>query len=293
MVDPAGRSASRCRRAGEPGRPSARRRPPWRSRRGRRGRTRRDACAYYPSNCSRSATRFSPGRVAPVRTALTVSDQRLRPRKEPRQPRGHETAGSHPRRRPPGLRRPRLRGGDHQPHRRRGRAVHRLALPVLPQQGRHPRPARRRPHRGRHRPGGGQVAGVLAAQPAGPPAPRRAGGGGGRRHGRGMPPTGRLHRVLFEEAPRPPELLARSAPGRGGYSGAGGRPAGGSPRGGRARRGAGREDGGRHGRVVGPPHRHRQRVGASTTSAFAPSWCAWWSATWADRGACRPDPLGA
>ena len=124
-------------------------------------------------------------------------------RKQPSRP-----GGAHPPRHPgrgcSRFRRARLRRGHHQPDRGAGRAVHRLAVPVLPEQGRDSRRADRRAHRGRH---------DLLINRHWPP---------------GCPSHSRtsvrlfvraaidnhveqpaLHRVLFEEAPRSPALLER------------------------------------------------------------------------------------
>ena len=153
------------------------------------------------SNCSCScATRFSP--MPTHMSALPPP-----PQEDARPGPGGRDPQPHPRRRGSCLLPARVRGRHDQPHRRRGGAVDRLALPVLPQQGRHPRGPRARP-RGRGRRGRPGARSSRRRPPAGR-RPRRPGSGSivdavvGVHAG-----DPALHQVLFEQAPRPPELLA-------------------------------------------------------------------------------------
>lgn len=131
-----------------------------------------------------------------------MSSSRLQPRKQPRQDRAEATrrrileAAAHV------FRRLRLCGGYHKSHRRAGRDFDRVAVPVLPQQGRDPRRAHDRPHS----PGFALIHQHLATGlPDTIEDTVRVFVGSAIANHRDSP---RLHRVLFEEAPRPPEFLA-------------------------------------------------------------------------------------
>ncbi len=190
---------------------------------------------------------------------ITVSDQRFRPRKQPRQPRGHETQA----RILDAARRVFATHGYAAGTTNRIAAEAGLSIGSLYQ----------------YFPNKDAILVQLvdAHIDAGSARLDRALADVFAAHGPGLPPLAvlvgavvdamvevhatdrRLHRVLFEEAPRPAELLARLRSVEAAAVERVASPALGPSRGARTRRGAGCEDGGRHGGVAGPPHRARRR----------------------------------
>ena len=147
-------------------------------------------------------TRHARRRASPAKTAASGAFARNRAR--------HPAGGGS------GFRRPRLRRQHHQPHRRARRRVDRLALRVLPQQGR----AARRADGGAPARGRGDPRRPPRADA--PDAPRRPAPAIVRRFVRAMVEfharDRALHRVLFEETPLPPRIRRHARRPRGSRS---------------------------------------------------------------------------